>query len=436
MTLHQIRVSRIIDTHDIVKQCIVQLQLGPTKKNVHATLSSPLHPLLLKLQTNLSFLRGVEHNAELQVLLDFTLAVLSKSISVFEGTEAFVSADIELERKETKRCRHESATEDDVSRDSDNLQLLDSRNVNTTWDDILGAREAVASLKQAVVLPVLFPQLFSGPRHPWSCILLYGPPGTGKTMLASAAAFESGVPMFSISASDLLSKWIGDSEKAIRQLFHRASLKDRCIIFFDEIDALCSARGGGNESEASRRVKTEFLVRMQSMDKRRVTIIAATNLPWELDVAFRRRFDRLIYVGFPNFEDRRTLARRKLDDVNHELNDADLDAIAERLDGYTPCDIATILHHAIMRPIAALQNAHWFRSLQKNDEEGTRSVFIPCAPCDEGAFQASMFDLPSQSIEPMAVSVVDVFECISTFPRSVSSEYISQYGKWESSLRQ
>lgn len=162
---------------------------------------------------------------------------------------------------------------------------------NVKWTDVSGLEAAKEGLKEAVVLPIRFPQLFDEVRQPWRGILLYGPPGTGKSFLAKACATECEGTFFSISSSDLVSKWMGESEKLIKQLFKMARDKKPSIIFIDEVDSLCGSRSEG-ENDSSRRIKTEFLVQMQgvgnSMDG--VLVLGATNVPWELDNAIRRRF--------------------------------------------------------------------------------------------------------------------------------------------------
>ena len=135
---------------------------------------------------------------------------------------------------------------------------------NVKWDDVAGLEGAKQALKEAVVLPVKFPQFFTGNRKPWSAFLLYGPPGTGKSYIAKAVATEADSTFFSISSSDLVSKWMGESEKLVNSLFTMAREMAPSIIFIDEIDSLCGSRGD-NESEAARRIKTEFLVQMQGV---------------------------------------------------------------------------------------------------------------------------------------------------------------------------
>jgi len=164
---------------------------------------------------------------------------------------------------------------------------------NVKWDDVAGLHAAKESLKEAVILPIKFPQLFTGKRKPWRGILLYGPPGTGKSYLAKAVATEADSTFFSISSSDLVSKWLGESEKLVRSLFEMARESKPAIIFIDEIDSLCSSRSD-SESESARRIKTEFLVQMNGVgnDTDGILVLAATNIPWALDSAIRRRFEK------------------------------------------------------------------------------------------------------------------------------------------------
>lgn len=130
-----------------------------------------------------------------------------------------------------------------------------SETPNVSWDDVAGLQTAKDALKEAVILPIRHPHLFTGKRTPWRGILLYGPPGTGKSYLAKAVATEAKSTFFSVSSSDLVSKWMGESERLVKQLFQMAREQKPSIIFIDEVDSLCGTRGEG-ESEASRRIKT------------------------------------------------------------------------------------------------------------------------------------------------------------------------------------
>ena len=218
------------------------------------------------------------------------------------------------------------------------------------WDDVAGLDVAKNALKEAVVYPFLRPDLFMGLREPARGMLLFGPPGTGKTMLARAVATESRSTFFSISASSLTSKYLGESEKLVRALFLLAKALAPSIIFVDEIDSLLSSRSGSGEHEATRRIKTEFLIQWSDLqraaagreqtekekergDASRVLVLAATNLPWAIDEAARRRFVRRQYIPLPEGETRAIQLRTLLGHQKHSLQETDLQRLVSLTDG-------------------------------------------------------------------------------------------------------
>ena len=218
------------------------------------------------------------------------------------------------------------------------------------WEDVAGLDTAKKALKEAVVYPFLRPDLFMGLREPARGMLLFGPPGTGKTMLARAVATESKSTFFAISASSLTSKWLGESEKLVRALFQLAKALAPSIIFVDEIDSLLSSRGGSSEHESTRRVKTEFLIQWSDLqraaagkeqsdrekregDASRVLVLAATNLPWAIDEAARRRFVRRQYIPLPEEEVRKEQLQRLMGHQKHGLNERDVADLVELTEG-------------------------------------------------------------------------------------------------------
>lgn len=254
-----------------------------------------------------------------------------------------------------------------------------SEKPNVRWDDVAGLEGAKEALKEAVILPVRFPQLFTGKRKPWRGILLYGPPGTGKSHLARAVATEADATFFAVSSSDLVSKWQGESERLVRQLFEMARENKPSIVFIDEIDSLCSSRSEG-ENESARRIKTEFLIQMQgvsssssggaggggsskSMDG--VLVLGATNVPWELDPAMRRRFEKRVYIPLPETHARLSLYNICLGDTPHTLSQDQMYSLAARTEGYSGSDIGVVVREALMQPLRICQAA---------------KQFLPCTP--------------------------------------------------------
>jgi SpoVK/Ycf46/Vps4 family AAA+-type ATPase len=236
------------------------------------------------------------------------------------------------------------------------------------WDDVAGLDIAKSALKETVVYPFLRPDLFMGLREPARGMLLFGPPGTGKTMLARAVATESKSVFFAISASSLTSKYLGESEKLVRALFALAKALAPSIIFVDEIDSLLGSRGGSSEHEATRRIKTEFFIQWSDLQKAaagreakpsdgdatRVLVLAATNLPWAIDEAARRRFVRRQYIPLPEAFVREQQLRTLLAAQKHNLNDKDLQVLVALTENYSGSDITALAKDAAMGPLRSL----------------------------------------------------------------------------------
>ena len=227
------------------------------------------------------------------------------------------------------------------------------------WETIAGLEHAKAAVQELAVWPLMKPELFRGARAVPRGLLLFGPPGTGKTLIGRAVASQCGATFFSISASSLTSKWIGEGEKMVRALFAVAAACEPAVIFVDEIDSLLSARKSDGEHESSRRMKTEFLVQMDGLggDEGRMLLIGATNRPQELDDGARRRLAKQLYIPLPCAAARRAMVTNILRadaSVAHALSDSDLDTICLKTEGYSGSDMKHLTQEAARAPLREL----------------------------------------------------------------------------------
>ena len=309
--------------------------------------------------------------------------------------------------------------------DSDLIEMLEREvvdtNPNVSFDDIAELNQAKKALQEAVLLPLIIPDYFKGIRRPWRGVLLYGPPGTGKTMLAKALATQGKTTFFNVHSSSFASKWRGESEKLVRILFEMARFYAPTTIFIDEVDSLCSKRGEGNEGEGSRRVKAELLVQMEGVnsntsasanekseeDKRKlVTVMAATNRPWDLDDALRRRFEKRVYIPLPNDKGRMQLFNLNLKkiEINKNIN---YDKLVKMTDGYSGADITNVCREASFMPMRRELIANKGRRIEDlvNDQSFREKIRAP-------------------------IGMADFEKAIGNISKSVSVKDLEVYSKW------
>ncbi|XP_071343043.1 vacuolar protein sorting-associated protein 4B-like [Trachinotus anak] len=307
---------------------------------------------------------------------------------------------------------------------------------NIKWNDVAGLEGAKEALKEAVILPIKFPHLFTGKRTPWRGILLFGPPGTGKSYLAKAVATEANnSTFFSISSSDLVSKWLGESEKLVKNLFTLAREHKPSIIFIDEIDSLCGSRSE-NESEAARRIKTEFLVQMQGVgnDNEGILVLGATNIPWTLDSAIRRRFEKRIYIPLPEEHARSFMFKLHLGSTPHSLTEADFATLGTKTEGYSGADISIIVRDALMQPVRRVQSATHFKKVRgsswNNPGVVVEDLLTPCSPGDPNAIEMTWMDVPGDKLlEPM-VSMADMLRSQANTKPTVNEQDLDKLKKF------
>jgi transitional endoplasmic reticulum ATPase len=219
------------------------------------------------------------------------------------------------------------------------------------WSDIGGLEDVKQQLREAVEWPLKYQDIFErmGIRPPKG-ILLYGPQGVGKTLLAKAAATESGANFIAVNGPEILSKWVGESERAIREIFRRARMVAPAIIFLDEIDSIAPARGSRVDSGVTDRIVNQLLTEMDGIKPLRgVVVIAATNRPDLLDPALLRpgRFDRIIKVPPPDRKARLEILKIHTRRVPL-ASDVDLEKLADMTNGFTGADLEALVREAVM----------------------------------------------------------------------------------------
>jgi transitional endoplasmic reticulum ATPase len=228
---------------------------------------------------------------------------------------------------------------------------------NVKWEDIGALADAKQQLKEAVEWPLKYGKVFAHMNaKPPKGILLYGPPGTGKTLLAKAVATESEANFISVKGPEFLNKWVGESEKAVRETFRKARQASPCVIFMDEIDSIVPVRGTGGDSNVTERVVSQMLTELDGLEPMNdVVVIAATNRPDMIDPALLRpgRFDKSIYVAPPDKESRKSIFEIHTKGKPME-EDVDLDKLADQTEGCTGADISAICNEAVMSAVRRL----------------------------------------------------------------------------------
>lgn len=275
------------------------------------------------------------------------------------------------------------------------------------WSDIAGSQKAKNCFMEAVIYPKKYPEYFKGIRSPWKTILLYGPPGTGKTVLAKASALEASCKFFMITVSTIASKFLGEGERIVKLLFKSAVEHSPCIIFWDEIDSVCSERGGNNEHESSRKIKTEILTQLDMVknlmeaQKCQVTFVCASNFPWALDGAFMRRIEKQLYIPLPTIAQIVEILKIILKDTSVDSG-VDLTELAKQFQGFSGADIKRVCRDAAME--------HFRQVMSRiDDNSGDNSV-------------NEMLNVP--------ISMNDFSDALARTKCSVPSSSIQKYEQW------
>ncbi|EJW02396.1 hypothetical protein EDEG_00290, partial [Edhazardia aedis USNM 41457] len=375
---------------EIAKEVIIYL-----KKNINAENKKELTNFVEKLVAYL------ENYKDSSVLPDFCLKNISSAIKRSTTT--------------TTKTRNNAIFKPTTQNDEEN--------------ETIGLETAKKSLEDAIKLTLEHPELFKGFRKTPKCILLYGPPGTGKTHLINSLS-KFNINIFKITASDIFSKYQGDSEKQIKSLFDNAYKHKPCIIFIDEIDFLCKKRDS-SDNESSNRIKSEMLVRtseLQNTDG--MFLLGATNFPWDLDTAFIRRFQIKIYIDLPDLEMRIQLFKFFLSKNNNSFTDDDFYLMAKDTEYFSSSDIKGFTQRMLCETIYELQNGKCF--VFKNNKWTLCKNCILGKQCDvnDVNYKLTKFSDISGEIEEPEVTLNHFYIIFKRSKSSITKEDLVKYEDW------
>eukprot|EP00731_Ephydatia_muelleri_P026359 Em0018g459a len=356
------------------------------------------------------------------------MTALSKKPEPFPEYEAHGERSKQIIKEKCKKyLERAEALKKTEREDGDKKKLKDQisdaivqEKPNIKWGDIAGLQVAKEALKESVLLPIKFPYLFTG---------------TGKTYLAKALATEADSTFFSISSSDLVSKWLGESERLVKTLFELARANKPAVVFIDEVDSLCSARSD-DENESTRRVKTEFLVQMQGVgiDNDGILVLGATNIPWGLDAAIRRRFEKRIYIPLPEEKARRRLFELNIETMPLDRKSEYLSDLANKTEGYSGADISIVVREALMMPIREVQIATHFKKVRgPNSSDPTQVVddlYTPCSPSDPSAIQMTWMKIPEDKLLVRQNNFADFETALAHIRPTVNESDLKQFVKF------
>ncbi|OGS48171.1 MAG: AAA family ATPase [Euryarchaeota archaeon RBG_16_68_13] len=332
-----------------------EIEIGiPDKDGRHEILQIHTRGMPLAPDVKLEELAGLTHG-----YAGADLSALSKEAAMRSLRRILPDIDLHMENIPAEILNRLEVTREDFLQAFREMEPASLREVlieqpNVRWDDIGGLAEAKQELRESIEWPLRMNALFAHvDAKPPKGILLYGPPGTGKTLLAKAVATESEANFISVRGPEFLSKWVGESERMVRETFRKAKGAAPCVIFFDEIDAITPVRGMSADSQVTERVISQILTEMDGLEElHNVTVIAATNRADLVDPALLRpgRFDRHIFIAPPDLETRKAILR--IHTSRKPLSpDVNLDDIAKRTDKYSGAELAAVCNEASMLSI-------------------------------------------------------------------------------------
>ncbi|CAC5398762.1 VPS4 [Mytilus coruscus] len=308
--------------------------------------------------------------------------------------------------------------------------MSESETPDITLEDVCGCQDVKDKLKESIIMPIKFPQLFQGRRRPtWKGTLLYGAPGSGKTMIGKALAGQNpDVSYLRIACSDLVSKFLEHQEKMVQYLFKRAMNQSRpCVLFLDDFEQLFEY----DESENDRipRIRTELLYQIDHCAEN-VYIVVGTPKPWMIHSTFLKRLDKRVLVPLPDEEARRQIFIKNIKPLKNDVKDEDYLTFAHKTDGYTGADICIIVRDAAMAPVRKIQNASHFKKVQgpslTDPDVVVDDLLTPCASQDSMAIEMSWFDVPEDKLSEPTVTTDDILKSLNASKPSIDEEYLKK----------
>jgi len=280
--------------------------------------------------------------------------------------------DLNTDENEGLNCEYSNSYQNNNT-DKNIEAWIVLKETNVFYKDIKGCDSAIMDISESVIIPLKYPIIFKRSKSRRATgILLFGPPGTGKSMIARATACEISATFYTASCAELTSRWVGGSEKKLKSLFQTAIDNAPSIIFLDEIDSIASVRGS-EITIADQRLTNQILIELDNITNNQfsVFVIAATNLPWQIDDAVMRRLSRKVYIPMPNEDARRSMFEQAFSDIAI-ITSEDLDAFGEQSKNLSGSDISTIINRVKFIPLHILYTASQF--IITNGIDGNVSV--------------------------------------------------------------
>lgn len=329
--------------------------------------------------------------------------------------------------------RKESVPQTPIDADAQPSQVwVASKKGSVRFQHICGLESVVQALRECLLLPRQYPVLFARLKiQPARAMLLYGPPGTGKSMLARAVATEIDASFFETSCAQLISRWVGESEKLMNTLFASARKAAPSVLFLDEVDSIASSRETGKTSSlADQRLTNQLLLEMDAAQQAEtlIFVLAATNLPWQLDPAMLRRFAKRVYVGLPACEARRQMFVEGLAETC-SLHAEEYDDLAHRTEGYSGSDIRHIISEAVLVPLhRLLQSTSFSVRVEGSDDEHDSEAVLEL---HDTTLQEVLEQHKEDAIVLPDLRFSEVLRCVEAYPRSVSTELAERYADYQ-----